>query len=143
MRHARRYATLLLCAAVVHACASSQTAETAGGQPVARMDHNVLLGSDLRDQHFVNALVAVQTLRSNWLQTRGRDSYSSPSVVVVYLDNQKLGGTDALRAIDVAGLGSIEHFDGTSATARWGVGHAAGAILVRSIGAMGAPPTAP
>ena len=49
-----------------------------------------------------NALVAVQTLRSNWLQTRGRDSYASPSAVVVYLDNQKLGGTDALRAIDVA-----------------------------------------
>ena len=138
MRLVKRFATLLLCAFAIQACASSPSAESAAGQPAPKGDHNVLLGTELRDLHFVNALVAVQTLRSNWLQTRGRDSYSSPSAVVVYLDNQKLGGTDTLRAIDIAGLGSIEHFDGTSATARWGVGHAAGAILVRSIGAMGA-----
>jgi outer membrane cobalamin receptor len=64
------------------------------------------------------------------MSTRGTDSFNSPSVVLVYFDNVKLGGIETLRTIEPGAIAKIEHFDGPEATARWGVGHAGGVILI-------------
>lgn len=133
---ARRLAFIAGIVAVTLGCASSGV-----GTPGARIDRNVLLGAALREQHYNTVYDAVEALRSTWLQARGPDSFTNPSVVLVYFDNVRLGGVERLREVDLLSIGRIEHFDGTSATARWGVGHSAGVILLTSI--ANTPRTAP
>ena len=110
------------------ACLSSAPPDTS-----AHPDRNVLIPAELADQHFANAYEAIEALRSNWLQARGPDSFTNPSVVLVYFDNVRLGTVETLRALDLKVLGRIEHLDGIAATARWGVGHSAGVILVTTL----------
>lgn len=93
-------------------------------------DHGMLTKEQIAANHFNTAYDAVETLRSNWLRTRGPDSFSQPSEVLVYLDNTRLGGTDRLREIAANTIYFIRFFDGVAATGRWGVGHAAGVIYV-------------
>ncbi len=99
-----------------------------------RPDRNVLVAADLAEQHFNTAYDAIEALRSNWLQARGPDSFATPSVVWVYFDAVRLGTVETLRTLDLKVLNRIEHFDGIAATARWGVGHSAGVILVTALG---------
>ena len=93
-------------------------------------DHSLLTKEQIAANHFTTAYDAVESLRSNWLRTRGPDSFSQPSEVLVYLDNTRLGGTDRLREIVANTVYYIRFFDGVAATGRWGVGHAAGVIYV-------------
>ncbi len=101
-----------------------------------RSDRNLLTMDQLRGQPYQNAYEAVQALRSTWLKPRGSDSFNAPSVVVVYLDNVKLGGVEALQGLQLSTIQSIRHYDASAANARWGVGHASGAIQVITV----APP---
>ena len=125
--------------ALVALCLSA-CLSTAHPDPMERLDRSVLIPAELADQHFANAYDAIESLRSNWLQARGPDSFTNPSVVYVYLDNVRLGTVETLRALDLKVLNRIEHFDGVAATARWGVGHGAGVILVTTLGPRPTPP---
>lgn len=84
----------------------------------------------LIEHHFATAWDAVQSLRGNWLQTRGTDSFRTPSRVWVYFDDVRLGDVETLRSVATMSVSYIEHFDGIEATSRWGVGHSAGVIYV-------------
>lgn len=106
------------------------------GDTAPRSDRNVLTTDQLRGQPYQNAYEAIQALRSTWLKPRGSDSFNSPSVVVVYLDNVKLGGVETLQSLQLSTIQSIRHYDASAANARWGVGHASGAIQVITV----APP---
>jgi hypothetical protein len=72
----------------------------------------------------------VQALRANWLNTRGVDSFRTPSRVWVYVDNVRLGGVESLRGVSIGSISYIEHFDGIAASGRWGLDHGAGVIHV-------------
>ena len=111
---------LVLCGA----CASSQAI------PRHRVDMSVLTQDDLVDHQYQNVLEAVQTLRSNWLNDRGPDSFASPSHIWVYIDNTKVGDVQSLAAISTRYISSIRKVNGIDATARWGIGHSAGVIAV-------------
>ena len=111
---------LLLCGA----CASSQA------NPRHRVDMSVLTQDDLVDHQYENVLEAVQTLRSNWLNDRGPDSFASPSHIWVYVDNTKVGDIQSLAAISTRYVSSVRKVNGIDATARWGIGHSAGVIAV-------------
>src|SRR2546430_4816949 len=50
-------------------------------------DHNLLTQEQLTEHHFATAYEAVASLRSHWLETRGTDSFTAPSQVLVYLDD--------------------------------------------------------
>ena len=102
-------------------------ARTTSG-PIA--DRSVLVADQFVDRGFNNLYDVVQALRANWLNARGPDSFTSPSVVQVYLDDNHLGGIESLRAIDVRPIGFLRYFDGVSAMARWGIGHGAGVVYV-------------
>lgn len=104
----------------------------AGGGRAARVDPSVLTREQLSERHYENLLEAVQMLRSNWLNDRGPDSFTSPSHVWVYLDNTRMGGIQSLAQISTRYVSSVRKMNGIDATARWGIGHGAGVIAVMS-----------
>src|SRR6478609_8674199 len=99
---------LLLCGA----CASSHA------NARHRVDMSVLTQDDLVDHQYENVLEAVQTLRSNWLNDRGPDSFASPSHIWVYIDNTKVGDVQSLAAISTRYISSIRKVNGVDAAAR-------------------------
>lgn len=101
------------------------------GSPNARpVDQNFITSEQIVDQHFLTAFDAVQALHPLWLQVRGPNSLRNPSQVRVYLDAQLLGGVESLRSINASIIRSIEFVDGLQASARWGLDHGGGVILV-------------
>ena len=105
-------------------------AHPSSGQSSAHSDLSVLTQQTLNENHFQTAYDAVQSLRSNWLLSKGTDSFQTPTAVRVYLNNTLLGGVETLREIGMPGVIYIRHYDGIQATARWGLGHGAGVIFV-------------
>lgn len=116
---------LLCVAALAAGCAGRNSPKTGETR-----DHAMLTKEQLAENHFNTAYDAVEALRSNWLRTRGTDSFQTPSEVLVYLDNTRLGGTETLREIAANTVVYMRFYDGVAATGRWGVGHAAGVIYV-------------
>jgi len=118
-------------ACLVAACTARAPGElTPGASPGVHPDHNLLTEQQLREHHFVTAYEAVAALRSSWLETRGPDSFTAPSQVLVYLDESRLGGVETLRALPMTNVLSIRFIDGIAASARWGLDHGQGVILV-------------
>ena len=118
-------------ACLVASCTARAPGElTPGASPGIHPDHNLLTEQQLREHHFVTAYEAVAALRSSWLETRGPDSFTSPSQVLVYLDESRLGGVETLRALPMTNVLSIRYIDGIAASARWGLDHGQGVILV-------------
>ncbi len=91
---------------------------------------DLITQEELERGHFRNAYEAVQALHANWLLSRGPDSAQRPTEVIVYEDLMRLGGVNTLRGITILGIKYIQHFNGQEATARWGLDHGQGAILV-------------
>ncbi|HEV8446060.1 MAG TPA: hypothetical protein VGQ44_04550 [Gemmatimonadaceae bacterium] len=135
MRQIARIA-VLAAAVVVCGCASRLKAGEA-------RDHGTLTKEQIAESHFNTAYDAVEALRSNWLNARGTDSFRTPSEVLVYLDNTKLGGTETLREIAANTIVYMRFYDGIAATGRWGIGHGAGVIYVSThpAGTDPAPPS--
>ena len=119
-----------LAAAALLTIAAGCAPKPAGVSSAPRNDRNLLTPETLRGQTYTNAYEAIEALRLNWLKPRGSDSFNTPSVVMVYLDNVKLGGVEALRGLQLANVQLIRHYDANQANARWGVGHSQGAIQV-------------
>lgn len=117
-----RAAALLIVAAACAARAPSHRA------PVP--NHEMLTSEDLNGKGFSTVLEAIQALRGNWLEKHGTDSFRSPSEIQVYLDGNNLGGLDALSTVPLMSVVYIRHYDGVTATARWGVGHSQGVIYI-------------
>jgi xylan 1,4-beta-xylosidase len=110
--------------------AACQTLPQSGKKPLR--DFSVLTSEQLQAQHYQNVYEAVLSLRSNWLSARGIDSFRAPSQVWVYLDGARLGGLQTLTTVSTQGVSSVSHLSGLEATARWGIGHSAGAILIET-----------
>jgi len=108
------------------ACASS------GARSGPRTDRTLITRQQIETGGYRTAYDAVLSLRSNWLQERGRDSFANPSIVLVYLDGTKMGGIDELKGIPAHSVESIKHHDGISASARWGLDHGQGVIEVKT-----------
>ncbi len=111
---------------LLSACAASSSPASAP----APGDRNTLTEAELSSGDFANAYEAVETLRPNWLRTRGVDSFGDHTEVQVYMGNSRLGGVETLRTIELMGIVYIRYFDGLEASARWGLNHGEGAILV-------------
>ena len=111
-------------ATVLTGCAGQRFASNSG------VDRNLLVPGQFADKGYTNPYDVIAALRSNWLETRGPNSFQSPTRVQVYLDGIRVGGIEALRTIDLRPVTYIRFFDGVAATARWGLDHGAGAIYV-------------
>ena len=93
---------------------------------------NVITQEQIRHHNFRNAYDAVQALHPNWLDTKGMDSITRPTQVLVYSDNSRMGGISELRYLTADGIAYIRYYNGTEASTRWGLDHGSGVILVSS-----------
>ncbi len=118
---------VLVVLAICPACSSNSTSA-----PGTRLDRNVITQAQLRQHQFTNAYDAVASLHSNWLQTKGVDSFNTPSQVLVYFDDTRMGGLETLRGINATTIMFIRYYDGLTATGRWGLDHGQGVIFVSS-----------
>jgi hypothetical protein len=96
-----------------------------------RGERDLLTYEQIAATNYTDAYQVVSALRSNWMNNRGTDTIlGSPTQVLVYLDDARYGGVEALRNIPVSAISYIRHYDGIAATARWGLDHGAGVIYV-------------
>jgi len=123
-----RFATssLVALSITLSGCSSATSKSPEGARP----DRTVITQEQILEHNFTNAYEAVQALHSNWLQTKGTDSFQNPSQVRVYVDDTHFGGVESLRNLQIRSIQTIRHFDGVAATARWGIDHGGGVILV-------------
>jgi hypothetical protein len=77
-----------------------------------------------------DAYAMLSETRPGWLRSRERSRGAVRSTVVVYLNENRLGGVETLRQIQISGIARIEYMNGIDATTRFGTNHGAGAILV-------------
>jgi len=94
-----------------------------GSAPAVSRD--TLTPEEFNQRSFYSAYDAVEALRPSWLNLRGVGG-----AVQAYLDDNHLGGVEALRTIRLPSVALIRHMDGTQAGARYGRGHDQGVILV-------------
>ncbi|MGH7522500.1 MAG: hypothetical protein ACREMI_14585 [Gemmatimonadales bacterium] len=113
-------ATVMLMAG--SACGGGR-AQPGTAQP--RTDREMLTTEELNQRSFYSAYEAVDALRPLWLSRPGLGSE-----VQVYVDDNRMGGVAALRSVRTLSIAFIKHLDGIQATARYGRGHDAGAILI-------------
>jgi hypothetical protein len=118
---------LVMLATAAAACASG-TANSGGSQPTG--DRMLITRDQILQHRFSNIYDAVESLHSNWLRTKGTDSFSNPTEVLVYMDNVRVGGVSTLRTIQADGVLWVRYYDGIAATARWGMDHGQGVIFV-------------
>jgi hypothetical protein len=103
----------------------------APGAPRVRSDRSVLSRDEIRATQFPNMYDVVRSLRGNWVRIRTAESFGTSSALQVYLDQQRLtGGVDELRQMNPTNVESVRFFDPIAASARWGLDHGAGALLI-------------
>ena len=120
-----RFAALAL---VATACATvpSTRLESSAGLRSAYAP-NLLTASDMSSVQVNTAYDAVQRLKPNFLVSRG----ASFDRRTVYLNGARLlGGVENLRAIEASSVRDIVFLSAIEATARFGTGNGAGALLV-------------
>ncbi|MBX6366243.1 MAG: hypothetical protein IRZ00_20550 [Gemmatimonadetes bacterium] len=109
------------------ACAACLGSRSTRSHP----DRSLITREEIEATGFRNAFEVVEALHSNWLRARRAEaSPGQPGEVLVYLDGTRLGGVETLRTIELGPVVYIRHFDGMAATARWGLDHGQGVILV-------------
>ena len=129
MRTAFARFTAPMAAALMVASAACASGSSSGGNST-KTDRSLITSEQILKHRFANAYEAVEALHSNWLVNKSADSFSTPSQIRVYVDNTFYGAVESLRSINPNNIRSIRHFDGVAATARWGMDHGAGVILV-------------
>src|SRR3712207_6287649 len=125
MRRFARGALLLALTLVAYGCATGRPAKA----PRSRAD--LLTAEEIGGGRWANAYGAIQALRGRWLQSRGPDTLLGvQGEVQVRVDDVRLGGVATLRNIPAIDVAYAQFIDPNTASARWGPGHAHGAIYV-------------
>ena len=102
------------------------------GQPGSqRVDRNQITRAEIDEAGPSNLYNLVQNLRPTWLQVRG---VSDGTGVAVYLDGTRIGEDESLRGIHSDNVEALQYLSSQMASARLGMGHLNGAIMVTSRG---------
>ena len=135
--------------AVVFVCGSlgcSSASSGAAKSTTPKVDPDVISIGEIDSQPFRDAYDIVQLLRPSWFSrksgsasTRRMGVSTSSSAIgaglLVYIDNSRMGGVDALRQIRPNSIESLTFMDAATATAKLpGIGMSVitGAIVARS-----------
>jgi len=131
-----------LCSLAFAAGCATGTGGSLPEQSRARQQQDYISTEEVRASSAVNAYEAISSLRAAWLRKRGEQGFS-PTDVVVYYNNARMGGLESLRQISLGTVTWIRYFDARRAQYRYGSGHSQGAILVSSEMQEHAPPPSP
>ncbi|MGH7459025.1 MAG: hypothetical protein ACREKN_08125 [Longimicrobiaceae bacterium] len=123
MSGVRKVLSLVVILPALSACAAT-------GQTGSRSTSGDITAADIQLTNAVTAHDLIRRLRPQWLRPRGLASINRSTPRMVYLDNLKVGGLDALRRISVSSVQRITFLDSREATQRFGTGHVNGAILI-------------
>jgi hypothetical protein len=143
MKRALCLVSSLVIGAVTVSCGGRTQGATASDvRPAAatRSSNNVITRKEIEGTSGSNAYEIIQRLRPTFLSKRGA-MRSAPTNgtnaveavdLVVYLNNNRLGGSDQLKNISPSDIGEIRYYSASDATTKWGLGHTAGAVQVIS-----------
>ena len=123
----RRLITFLAVSATMTSAACTHPAPTAPAP-----DRNVITLEQIESSHARTAYDIVVTFRSNFLNSRGKNSIllKTPSQPTVYLDEVEYGTVNSLRSIPATHVAEIRFIEGWDAMTKYGSDHAAGIIQV-------------
>jgi hypothetical protein len=118
-------------------CSSSGTTPNSSATP--KVNPDLISTAEIDSQSFRDAYDVVQRLRPTWFTRKTGSSNTrrmgaSGSGLVVYLDNTRMGGIEALRQLNTSTIESLQFMDAAIATATLpGLGSSviAGAIVAR------------
>jgi hypothetical protein len=80
---------------------------------------------------YTNLYDVIEVLRPRWLRTQGPDTFMGQSgEVQVHIDGNWLGSVQTLRSLSPAGVTSIRWLAPIDASARFGLDHSHGAIVI-------------
>jgi hypothetical protein len=130
---------LVVLAALVTACAGQSRAGSARSNPnlIAEAEIQQVQEAGVRD---LFELVSRQ--RPAWLQTRTERSLQLETTVLVYHNETRLGGLEALRGYPLLNVVSLRYLDAAQAGLLPGAGsaHVEGAIVIRTGSRARTPP---
>jgi hypothetical protein len=132
------FVALIICLSECASGGSTASTASTATAPAGRPNPDVITAAEMAKSTGQNAYEIIKELRPRFLQSRGATApgagaYSrQPLDPVVYFDERRLGSFDELSQIVVSQISEIRHFNSSEATARWGTGHSAGAILILS-----------
>jgi hypothetical protein len=92
-----------------------------------------VIGRDEMDaSSATNAYDLIGQVRPNWLRGRGSPSIRSRTVElpIVYLEDRRQGPLEILRSFPTADISELRYINATTATTRFGNGHAGGVIQI-------------
>lgn len=97
-------------------------------------DQSVLTADEIQTVSAPTLYDVIRMRRPRWLTRARPTAFRSDrqADLVVYLDNSRFGGPDALRQIPPRSVGSVHYLSPSQAEARFGQGHMNGAIVIVS-----------
>ena len=118
----------------------SSTGTTPKSAATAKVNQDLITATEIDSQSFRDAYDVVQKLRPSWFTRKtggssARRIGTAGSGLVVYLDNARMGGIEALRQLNTSAIESLQFMDAAVATATLpGLGSSviAGAIVART-----------
>jgi hypothetical protein len=113
MSSIRRLPTALGAFLLSAACSSaSQSTPSAMGNPnlITEQEIHTQMNAGVRNVHEL-----VERLRPRWLQLRGERSINLGTAIVVYHNQQAIGGPDSMRSFDLTNIRSIRYLDSAQA----------------------------
>jgi hypothetical protein len=134
MNFVPRYAILGLLAAMTVACSAGTATKAAS----TRSNPSIITREAVESTDRANAYELVRALRPNWLSKRGVQTITQGTGdIMIYYGTSRLGGTDALRSVDVQSIEQLQFISGSDATQRYGTNHEHGVILITPRGSAG------
>ena len=109
------------------ACASTGSGGSSGSTTGA------ITGQQLMDTNRNDLYQAIQSLRPQWLRSRGTTSVSAPTEVAVFLNDSPYGTVRDLASIPIDAVADVRFLTATEAGGRYGtLAGSGGLILVRT-----------
>lgn len=117
--------------AVFMALGLGACASTGGG---GTSSASVITGEQLIETRQSNLYAAIQALRPSWLRSRGSASISTPSEVVLFVNEAPYGTVSNLSSIPIDAVLDVRYLSASEAGSRYGTAAGnAGLLLVRLV----------
>jgi hypothetical protein len=120
----KRVIPVLLLVLMAAGCAAAGTG--------TRRSANLITAAEIQDRGpYRNLYDLVANLRPRWLRTQGPDTFQAgQGQVQVHMDGNRMGDVSILKTLSASGVTSLQWLPPIDASARYGLDHGQGAIIV-------------